>query len=366
MKSFFLTAMLFLSAFTQAQIVTIPDANFKSALVNLKCVDLDGDGLADVDADTNNDGEIQVTEAQSILRLHVIGQSISSLEGIEEFTNLELLWCWHNQLSSLDLSQSPNLEELICNSNHISNLDITQNPNLKKLVCYGNYLSSLNLTQNLNLEYLGMSTNKFSSFDISQNVNLKFLNCSGNPITSLDLYQNLNLEELLCFDVGLMSLDLSQNPNLNTVICDDNYYLNSLNIANGNNENLLVFLASDNPSLTCIDVDDVNFANNQKCSQSADLIWCKDLSTVYSEDCSLLGLEDTSSESFKIFPNPAQNTLNVVTTEIIQSIKIYSIQGKFLKEALSNTIDISSLSSGIYFAQISMADKLLTKQFIKF
>lgn len=358
--------MLFLSAFTQAQIVTIPDANFKNVLVNLKCVDIDGDGLADVDADTNNDGEIQVTEAQSILRLHVFGESISSLEGIEEFTNLELLWCWHNQLSSLDLSQSPNLEELICNSNYISSLDITQNPTLEKLICFNNYMSSLDLTQNPNLEYLELSSNKFSSFDVTQNVNLKFLSCSDNPLTSLNLYQNPNLEELLCFDVGLMSLDLSQNPNLHRVLCDTNYFLSSLNIKNGNNENLLVFLASDNPSLTCIDVDDVNFANNQKCSQSATLNWCKDLSTVYSEDCSLLSLEDTDIESFKIIPNPVQNTLNVKATKAIQSIKIYSIQGQLINETFSKTIDISYLNSGLYFVQISMEDKLLTKQFIKF
>jgi len=38
---------------SQAQPVNIPDANFKDALVNTPCVDFDGDGAPDGDADTN-------------------------------------------------------------------------------------------------------------------------------------------------------------------------------------------------------------------------------------------------------------------------------------------------------------------------
>ncbi len=55
--------LLFFTVSSHAQIVNIPDANFKNALVNTNCVDIDGDGIGDIDADTNNDGEIQVSEA---------------------------------------------------------------------------------------------------------------------------------------------------------------------------------------------------------------------------------------------------------------------------------------------------------------
>ena len=45
-----------------AQIIDFPDANFKNALVNSKCVDTNGDNIGDADADLNDDGEIDARE----------------------------------------------------------------------------------------------------------------------------------------------------------------------------------------------------------------------------------------------------------------------------------------------------------------
>ncbi len=55
-------ALLFLvfSCVVSAQIINFPDANFKNALVNTKCVDTDGINGPDADADLNNDGEIDM------------------------------------------------------------------------------------------------------------------------------------------------------------------------------------------------------------------------------------------------------------------------------------------------------------------
>jgi len=50
--------LLLFSLSISAQIVNIPDANFKDALVNTICVDIDGNLGPDIDADLNNDGEI--------------------------------------------------------------------------------------------------------------------------------------------------------------------------------------------------------------------------------------------------------------------------------------------------------------------
>ena len=64
--------ILLLSAFAQAQVVTIPDANFKNALVNLPCADIGNDYTLDVDADSNDDGEISLQEAQAVTSLQLI------------------------------------------------------------------------------------------------------------------------------------------------------------------------------------------------------------------------------------------------------------------------------------------------------
>lgn len=141
MKNLYTFLLLFTCGFLNAQIVNIPDANFKNALIE--------EGV-----DTNGDGEIQVSEAETVVNLNVSFKGIQSMEGIQSFVNLEELYCNNNQLTSLDISQNVNLQVLICADNQLSNLDVTQNINLKSLLCWDNPLGSIDVSQNLNLEGL--------------------------------------------------------------------------------------------------------------------------------------------------------------------------------------------------------------------
>ena len=104
------------------------------------------------------------------------------------------------------------------------------------------------------------------------------LQCYSNNLSSLDLRQNTALTKLFCNNNALSSLDLSQNNNLNFVYCHRNQ-LTSLNVANGNNANinLTSFDATDNPNLSCIQVDNVAYSN---------ATWVfKDNTASYSIDC---------------------------------------------------------------------------------
>jgi hypothetical protein len=58
-----LALLLLFSNNLVGQIVNIPDANFKNALINGMCVNNDFDLIGDSKVDLNNDGEIQVSEA---------------------------------------------------------------------------------------------------------------------------------------------------------------------------------------------------------------------------------------------------------------------------------------------------------------
>ena len=82
----------------KAQTITLSDANFKNALVSTNCVDTDSDGIPDADADTNNDGQIQMTEALAVTSLYVSSKNIATLSGVEFFTNLLLLNFSNNQV----------------------------------------------------------------------------------------------------------------------------------------------------------------------------------------------------------------------------------------------------------------------------
>ncbi|MGV6829715.1 MAG: T9SS type A sorting domain-containing protein [Flavobacteriales bacterium] len=192
---------LFFLSFTtiSAQIVNIPDDNFKNALLFSPVVDTNGNGLGDSIADLNGDGEIQVSEAEAIFSLIISYYEISSLEGIENFTNLEIL------------------------------------------KCRGNFIENINLSSNLNLRWLHLST---------------------NPLVSIDVSHNLQLQKLWVYNNQLIALDVSQNPNLNSLRCYTNNLV-TLNISNNNNEQLTNFLAYENPNLNCIKVDDVEYAINQ-------------------------------------------------------------------------------------------------------
>lgn len=89
-KLYFILLCLLIPIKHFGQIVPIPDVNFKSKLIQL--------GI-----DTNNDGEIQQSEAQIRLGLDIANSNISSLEGLQYFTNLTDLICSNNLMTEINL-----------------------------------------------------------------------------------------------------------------------------------------------------------------------------------------------------------------------------------------------------------------------
>src|SRR5690606_36947490 len=115
----------------QGQIVNIPDANFKNALVNGLSVNVDGSYMRVADADTNNDGEIQVSEADAVLGLFVDSKNIVSLIGLEYFINLERLEFDYNDVQNVNLNTLSRLKWLDCYSNQLTEIDLTSNQDLE-------------------------------------------------------------------------------------------------------------------------------------------------------------------------------------------------------------------------------------------
>ena len=67
----------------------------------------------------------------------------------------------------------------------------------------------------------------------------------------------IDLRELFCNDNNLSVLNLSSNTELFEVVCANNN-LTLLDLRNGNNEDLYAVSSMGNPSLSCINVDDIN------------------------------------------------------------------------------------------------------------
>jgi uncharacterized repeat protein (TIGR01451 family) len=249
-----LICALFCALTTKGQNITIPDVNFKNALINSLCIDLNNDLYPDIDADTNDDGELQVTEAESITRLYVNGKSIGSLDGIENFTNLFILDCSHNNLQSLTFSMHANLYRLNCEVNILNSLDLGGAPNLVLLFCGNNNLTSINLQGQSKLELLNCFANKLTSLDLSGLDKLIKLDCSQNQITTLDLQDFDNLTEVKCqSNYVLISLLVQGLTKLMVLNCEFNM-LNTINLQGLDNLSKLI---CDNNQITILDVSNL-------------------------------------------------------------------------------------------------------------
>lgn len=159
-----------------------PDNNFRS-WVSSNC-------------DSNGNGYLTPSEL-SAWSINLESKSISSLQGIEYFTELEKLWVDDNNLTSLDLSKNTKLKYLNCISNNLTALNVSGCPLLETLMCSLNSLQQLNLTNNSALTELSCGSNQLQQLNLTPNTALQKLSCNNNQLTSLILStqsipQNLN------------------------------------------------------------------------------------------------------------------------------------------------------------------------------
>lgn len=223
-----------------SQNVTIPDANFKAALTSSNCVDADLNNFYESDADLNNDGEIQVSEAAIIQRLKVSNKSISNLTGIESFSNLKKLLCNNNLLTTVNFTSNPALQQIDCYSNSFVNLTINGLPQL----------TALNISPNSSLQNLTVTNNSaLSTLGVGSIASLVSINCSNNALTSLDLNYTLsNLTTLNCSNnqITSSSLNLGNSiPNLSNINLSNNL-LTTAYFANSSNTSIVSLNLSNN------------------------------------------------------------------------------------------------------------------------
>lgn len=250
MKNLKKICLLFVLCFTSitfAQIINIPDANFKNTLVNSNCAtDMSwpfSGSFNLYDVDTNNNGEIEISEAENVRYLSINDEFIISLEGIQYFTNLEYLNCEGNLIANLVLNND-NLEYLDCNSNMLETLNLQDCVSLQTLTCRNNELTTLNLSQNINLEWLSCKQNQISSLDLSNNINLYNVSCGENQMVNLDVSNCVDLNYLYCGENELLELNVSDNVSLNYLAFPIN---NITSIDISNNPNIDEFYFYNNP-----------------------------------------------------------------------------------------------------------------------
>lgn len=311
-----------------AQNVTIPDANFKAAL------------LANTAINTVNDGEISVAEAAAFGgTMNVASQGITDFTGIEAFTALDILYCGWNSSPTLDLSACTSLTVVECEySSELDFLNIANGNNGNLVSLFAEYVSftciQVDDVNNLGADWHVDFPNAYSvdcwPFVNIPDANFKaalLANTAINTVadgeisvaeaaaysgqlfvgglsivdlTGIEAFTALGT--LHCYNNQITALDLSFCTSLSTVNCSSNSNLTTLNVANGNNQSLSLN-ATVCTNLSCVKVDDVSYAMS-----ASD--WLVDNANVYSLDCGpFVNIPDANFKA-ALLANTAINTAN--------------------------------------------------------
>ncbi|KAJ9438372.1 Protein phosphatase 1 regulatory subunit SDS22-like protein [Diplonema papillatum] len=125
----------------------------------------------------------------SLVKLQVMHQDISVIEGLDQLVSLEYLWLNENHIGKLQgLQQCTRLKELYLHSNRITKIEGFDNlSRLQVLWLQDNQLTSLDgLSKLTSLRVLWVASNKISTIGhfLDANTSLEELNLSGNLIGS--------------------------------------------------------------------------------------------------------------------------------------------------------------------------------------
>ena len=108
------------------------------------------------------------------------------------------------------------------------------------------------------MKHLDCQSNQILSLDLTSSSDLISLYCQYNfELASLDLASNTSLNSLNCSGCNLSCLDISNNHLLDSLLCDGNS-MEQLNLQNGNYN---LFIDANYNALTCVEVFDVEYAN---------------------------------------------------------------------------------------------------------
>jgi protein phosphatase 1 regulatory subunit 7 len=198
MKILILSVLLLFPVFNFAQVVRIPDANFRQQLISLGY-------------DTNDDGKIQVSEAKAVKDLDIKKMGIVNLEGINSFTNLKELDVAQNPIAKIDVSNIKGLTGLYAWDNpKLSEVNVTGLTKLKNLYVHNNGGA------------YGVERSFIRKLDVSTLTSLETLQCGRNLLTELDVSGLNNLKEVRCEANLLEKVSLTKAPNLKYVKLENN------------------------------------------------------------------------------------------------------------------------------------------------
>ena len=189
MKKFYLILCFVFSLFSFGQIISFPDANFKAKLLQANVAyDYMNNSLA---IDSNNDGEIEVSELQNVYWLNVSNSTISDLTGISNFAGLKFLICNDNSLTTISIDDSILLSGLYASHNLLSSINVNFDSTVESLDLSYNNFESLDLGNSYFADTFDLSHNQLTSLTL-RNASFSFFTLDYNELNSIQFIGNID------------------------------------------------------------------------------------------------------------------------------------------------------------------------------
>ena len=265
----------------------------------------------------NNLTSVNLSSNTNLQKIRCQFNQLTALD-LSNNTNITEVYCNSNQITSLDLSSNTQLVLIDCSNNSLTSLNVQNgnNSNVPNSSFDSRFNANLFCVQVDNVAYSTANWTSIdaqtsfstdcSNFDLTNVPDDNFENylethdASGNvvplgdansmgngiandnyvfknrinTVTNLDVSNKsiadltgiedfTALTNLSCNNNTITAIDVSNSTALVYINCSANS-LTQLNVKNGNNTNMpnSGFLATGNPNLTCIEVDDVNYSTS--------------------------------------------------------------------------------------------------------
>ena len=263
-----------------------------------------------------------------------------------------------------------------CGFNSITKLDLSNNPQLLRAWAHYNQLTEINLTNCNKLQQLRLNENKLTKLDLPNSNQELYLTCPGNNLSELNLSNCKFYSDILCYRNNLINLDLTglviqgflgneQSVSLSLIKNETNEYTCSILLNSPTFEHSAISYYDGILKSTDKNVWDTDFkvqTNHKGCELSGRMRF------MYSD----VGIiTPQKKEKIKVYPNPTTGELTITNYELrIDNIEIFDIYGRKILSHTSllsseTTVNISHLTTGIYFIKITTEQGVITKKVIK-
>ena len=328
MKNLFLVTVFLYIVDCNAQFITNIDTFFKATLLQ---ADITNDISGHFKIDSNNNGEIEFSEALLVDYIRITSLNLNSISGIEYFVNIRFVFLTDCNIATADFSNLPQLTFVYIKNNPLSSLILNGCTSLEKLS-------------------FGGGGSQINNFNFNGLPNLKAVQCSDNLFTTLDFSNNPFLEELGC-----------ANNNLNTIIIKNS---KQHNFAQSN----ILFTdcwATGNPNLSIICAD-----SNEIAPLQSFLTSCGTTQTINITTNCALANETFTKEKFVITPNPSNDVFTIHFGANIKNatLKLYNMLGQMVKQEFINDVEayqINDLQKGLYSVKVTNRDFKYSTQIVK-